>query len=84
MFLQLVDPVFTVLTVFSQIKCGMWRRNGMYLVEGQHYLYNDPRIAPHNKINDLMLVQATFAMAEDPGEVLATFLHRMHLMDWCR
>ena len=48
--LEVVDPVLTVLTVFAQIKCGMWKRNGMYIVEGQHYLYNDPRIAPHNKV----------------------------------
>ena len=82
--IHLIDPVITVLTVFSQIKCGMWRRNGMYLVEGQHYLYNDPRIAPHNKINDLMMMQAAFALTEHPGEVLATILHRMHLLDWCR
>jgi len=82
--IHLVDPVITVLSVFAQIKCGMWRRNGMYLVEGQHYLYNDPRIAPHNKINDLMMLQAAFALTENPGEILATLLHRMHLLDWCR
>ena len=40
--LEIVDPVLTVLTVLAQIKCGMWRRNGMY-GEGQHYVYNEPK-----------------------------------------
>ena len=40
--LEIVDPVMTVLTVLAQIKCGMWRRNGMY-GEGQHYVYNEPK-----------------------------------------
>ena len=55
--LQTIDPVITVLTVFAQIKCGMWKRNGIYLVEGQHHYYHDPSINAHNKANDLMLLQ---------------------------
>ena len=55
--LQTIDPVLTVLTVLSQIKCGMWKRNGIYLVEGQHHYYHDPNYAPYNKINDLMMLQ---------------------------
>ena len=40
--MEIVDPVLTVLSVLAQIKCGMWRRNGIY-GDGQLYLYNDPR-----------------------------------------
>ena len=64
--LQTIDPVITVLTVFAQIKCGMWKRNGIYLVEGQHHYYHDPSINAHNKSNDLMLLQIACSII--PGE----------------
>ena len=64
--LQTIDPVITVLTVFAQIKCGMWKRNGIYLVEGQHHYYHDPSINAHNKANDLMLLQIACSII--PGE----------------
>lgn len=79
--LELVSPVLTVLAVLAQVKCGMWRRNGMY-GEGQHYFYNDPKIAPHNKINDLMLLQAICSVIPDPGTVVVSMMDRLNLIDW--
>ena len=44
--LTIIDPVITVLTVLAQIKSGLWKRNGIYLVEGQLHYYHghDPRL----------------------------------------
>lgn len=79
--LDILNPVLTVLTMLAQIKGGMWKRNGIF-GDGQYYIYNDPKFAPLNKVNDLMLVQAVVSVIDDPSVVMISLLDRFNLIEW--
>lgn len=81
------DPVLianfalTSVAVLCSITAGLWKRNGTP-VRGRAFLYHNFYTFPSLKRNDLILLQATACLLEDPGRLVMTLLQRFRLISW--
>ncbi|KIS71625.1 uncharacterized protein UMAG_00067 [Mycosarcoma maydis] len=75
-----IDSPLRVCVKLAQIRCNMWVRNG-FVIRSQAHHYRDNSMRAIMYDQDLLLVQAGFAMI-DTDRYLLTLLDRFHLLNW--
>ena len=78
---EIVDPVLSILTMFAQYDCGMWKKNGG-VMHGMYSVYN--LWSPSQRSSDLLMLQAALALDDHPRQILAALISRFGLESWVK
>eukprot|EP00095_Tigriopus_kingsejongensis_P008844 maker-scaffold15_size728074-snap-gene-2.18 protein:Tk08844 transcript:maker-scaffold15_size728074-snap-gene-2.18-mRNA-1 annotation:"ubiquitin-protein ligase e3 component n-recognin-" len=79
--LMIVDFSVTSVAAICSITAGLWKRNGTP-VRGRAFLYHNFYTFPSLKRNDLILLQCTACLLDDPGRLVMALLQRFRLVSW--
>ncbi|XP_037086448.1 E3 ubiquitin-protein ligase UBR2-like [Pollicipes pollicipes] len=77
---QIVETSLRAVILTTQVRAGMWRRNGTSLVSQVHF-YSNVRIRAEIQDRDIQILQMAAAL-EDPDEFVMTLMLRYGIHHW--
>lgn len=80
MILCLIEPSVRAYLLYSQVNCGIWKKNGISLLN-QAYLYHNIMFRNEFLDRDIVALQ-TGAAYLDPNQYLINLLHRFNLQEY--